>query len=150
MSSELVAAVISRAADDMENRQIMGPFTAGPQTWTAIHAAASEMVSGPAAEAIRQHLGVSQVQFWQASRADAVKALREAAGNATLSLAELQDADAHKRMDDARYKLAEALGYEGLEHGYTLGHLTADVASELKQRDYQIEQLREQLARKSA
>ena len=147
MSSELVSAVIARTADDMEDRQIMGPFQAGPQTWIALHAAASEMVSGPAAEAIRRHLGVSQVQFWQASRGEAIATLREVAGQASLSLAELQDADAHKRMDDARYKLAAALGYGGLEHGYTLGHLIADVASRLRQKDYEIEALRREQER---
>ena len=117
----IVAAALNHAANLIDSRHYV-KFSGGPELWTGIHAAATDMIAGPAAEHLRRHLGTRQLQHWDGTQAEAVAALRAAAADAPV-LADAQADAALADMEQARALLRHALNSDGIANDEGLGTL---------------------------
>jgi hypothetical protein len=120
------ARVLRAAAVLMETRQrSVGPFQAGPDAYTEIHRAHTEVFGLPAIKALERHLGVRQLQHWSAdTERDVAREMRAAAdGIAGKTEQDAQDEGHAARLQGVRNDLAAALGMDGPPWNYEVGHL---------------------------
>lgn len=137
--SDVVAEILTAAADDIENRTYV-TFTGGPNVWRAVHGAAHDLVTHPAVEALRLHLGIDQVQHWRAEQATVVKTLREVAGVCE-QLDLLRGHSADNRIAEACRVLHEALGLSG-DVDHSLHQLADYAAGRIRQLQDEVDRLR--------
>jgi hypothetical protein len=124
-----LSALYTAAADDMEHRDYNN-FQGGLDVWGVIHTAAWDLFSNPATEGVRRHVGVDNLNQWEADRDTVVKTLRALAEQPE-QLDLLQQADEDRRLAQARRMVAKALGWDDSEG--TLWQLTDAVEGRIKQ-----------------
>ncbi len=124
------ARVLRAAAVLMETLQRpVGPFQAGPDAYTEVHRAHTEVFGLPAIKALERHLGVRQLQHWDApTQEDVAREMRAAAdGIADQSERDSQDEGHAARIQGIRNDLAAALEMGGPPWNYEVGHLVGEV-----------------------
>lgn len=146
---DALSAIYTAAADDMERRHY-NHFQGGLDVWSVIHTAAWDMLSNPATEGVRRHVGVDNLNQWETDRGTVVKTLRTLADEPE-QLDLLQQVNGERRVAQARRMIAKTLGWDDSEG--TLWQLADAVEGRIKQLEdkntalaFEVEELRRQLA----
>ena len=125
-----LAEIFTAAADYIDGR-VHNNFVGGPDLWSALHQACSDLVAGPASEQLRRMTEAKQLQFWRGTQREAVALLR-AAADAGDPLGELRKSFTDHALEEARRTLCEAMGWGDNSAAYHLENLVCAVAAEVK------------------
>jgi|SRR5690606_24955192 len=148
--SDLLAELYRAAADDLESRDHSNtPFLAGPEAWSALHAAVRDLLASPLIEEVRQRADSEQLQHWDTDKATVVKVLRDLADGEGLQLDLLRDANAEHRITVVSRMLREAFDWPASDHA-AVETIAADAAQTLRVLRAENERLREALTRRHA
>jgi hypothetical protein len=141
--SDALAAAYTAAANDIENTT-HGRFLAGPDVYGTLSRVNHDLFTNPAAEGLRRHLKIEQLQSWRADQVTVVKTLR-ALAEAPEQLDSLRESDADTRIAEARRGLLEALGCP--DDSGTFGQAAREAARRIRLLEAENERLREDLKR---